>query len=255
MLFVFALLWSLYKVVRSWRLKTGAESSRAILLLGILLLDLPILLSYNFSVRFFLPMLPLFTVLSALSIGDLVALAKDRGRPAYVKWIGAALTLVVLFSFARTLSVILLFTHDARFAAGEYMKSLPAGTSLEYTFYPPSFDSSRFAREHNYPLYFIKGPGETAPVSKRFDYNAGEAGLDERQTDYLVTDSFTADRFNDPYICSTMQVECAFFKQLESGGSAHYKLLADFRYSPPAFLPQIQVAFVNPGIRIYQRVK
>jgi len=49
-------------------------------------------------------------------------------------------------------------------------------------------------------------------------------------------------------------VECDFFKQLETGQSAHYKLLAEFKYTLPRWLPQIQVDFVNPTIRIYERI-
>ncbi len=71
----------------------------------------------------------------------------------------------------------------------------------------------------------------------------------------LLTDSFTADRFNNPYTCQTMQVECDFFRQLASGRSEHYRLLADFNYSPPWFLPRVQVDFVNPEIRLYERIK
>jgi hypothetical protein len=52
-----------------------------------------------------------------------------------------------------------------------------------------------------------------------------------------------------------MQVECDFFKQLGTGLSAHYRLIAEFSYSVPAFLPQLKIAAVNPGIRIYERIK
>jgi hypothetical protein len=51
-----------------------------------------------------------------------------------------------------------------------------------------------------------------------------------------------------------MQVECDFFKQLASGQSNHYKLIAEFAYSLPRYLPQVQVDFVNPTIRIYERI-
>jgi hypothetical protein len=74
-------------------------------------------------------------------------------------------------------------------------------------------------------------------------------------TDYLVTDSFTSSRFSDPYICETMHAECNFFKQLETGHSNHYRLVADFTYRLPPYLPQVNIAFVNPGIRIYERLQ
>jgi hypothetical protein len=74
-------------------------------------------------------------------------------------------------------------------------------------------------------------------------------------TDYLVTDSFTSNRFGDPYICETMPVECNFFKQLETGQSDHYQLLAELTYILPSYLPQMNIAFVNPQIRIYERIR
>ena len=93
------------------------------------------------------------------------------------------------------------------------------------------------------------------PTSRKYEFNAGEAGLDDRMTDYLVIDSFTSDRFNDPYICETMPVECDFFKQLETGGSDHYRLLNEFTYTLPPYLPQMNIDFVNPEIRIYERIQ
>jgi hypothetical protein len=83
----------------------------------------------------------------------------------------------------------------------------------------------------------------------------GEAGLDDRLTDYLVVDNFTADKMNDPYVCQSMQVECDFFKQLGTGQSKHYKLLKEFSYSLPPYLPRLNISFVNPEIRIYERLK
>ena len=133
--------------------------------------------------------------------------------------------------------------------------SLPARASLEETFYPPSIPAGKFEREHNYPLYFMKMVGDTVPVSSKYGFNAGEAGLDARRADYLLRDSFTAGKFRDPRTCRTMPAECAFFEQLSAGLSAHYQLLADFRYAPPWFLPQIEIDFVNPEFRIYERIK
>jgi hypothetical protein len=228
-------------------------SPRAVLLLCLLLLDLPLMVSYNLAVRFILPLLPLLAVLAALSISDLYEMARRSPALLYARLIGLGLSLVIVLSLARTFSLMLLFVHDSRYAAGRFLESLPAGSSLEETFYPPTIPAGRFDPEHNYPLYFLKTLGDTAPTDRRYDYNAGEAGLVERGTDYLLVDSFSADRFNDPYTCQVMQLECDFFKQLAAGESAHYRLLADFAYSPPRFLPQLKVDFVNPEIRIYER--
>jgi hypothetical protein len=144
--------------------------------------------------------------------------------------------------------------NDARIPASVFMQTLPVGTSLEHTYYPPTIPAAHFKDEFNYPIYFVKG-NEPVPVSKKFKYNNGEPGLDDRLTDYLVVDSFTYDKFNDPYVCARMQVECDFFKQLATGRSNHYQLLKEFTYSLPPYLPQINFLFVNPTIRIYERIK
>ena len=52
-----------------------------------------------------------------------------------------------------------------------------------------------------------------------------------------------------------MPVECDFFKQLADGQSEHYKLIAEFSYKLPRFLPQLEVSFVNPEIRVYERIE
>ena len=129
------------------------------------------------------------------------------------------------------------------------------GTSLEHTYYPPDIPLEHFEREHNYPIYFRKAENEPLPTSKFYEFNVGESGLDDRLTDYFVVDGFTMDKFNNPYTCADMQVECDFFKQLATGQSPHYKFIKEFSYTLPAYLPQIEVAFVNPSIRIYERIK
>jgi hypothetical protein len=149
---------------------------------------------------------------------------------------------------------MLLFLNDARISASQYVAKLPAGTSLEYTYCPPNIYPYHFAREHNYPIYFKKAPEEELPTSKKYVFNTGEPGLNKRKTDYLVTDSFTYERFNNAYICESMPAECDFFKQLDTGRSQHYKLIAEFSYSLPPYLPQLSIDFVNPSIRIYERI-
>ena len=255
LLFTLSLLWAGYRIFVSW--KSGMlkeESNRILLLLAILVIDLPMAVSYNYPVRFFLPLMPLLAILSALFIHDMYALARTKSS-LYPQLLGIGLTLITIFSFARLISVMLLFLNDSRIPATAFVAALPAGTSLEDTFYSPSVPANHFAREHNYPLFFQKSPDQSLPVNKNYDYNIGETGLDDRLTDYLVTDSFTTDKFKNPYTCETMQVECDFFKQLATGQSNHYKLIAEFSYSLPPYLPQIQVDFVTPTIRIYERIR
>ena len=255
LLFIAAFLWGSFKALQAYRAKSNAETHRAILLFSIFIIDLPIMQSYNYPIRFFLPLIPLFAILSALFINDLYGLARQNGNPLYSKLVAGGLTIIIVLSFARVISVMFLFLNDSRIPASTFIASLPVGTSLEHTFYAPTIPSEHFEREHNYPIYFIKTIGGAVPTSRKYEFNAGEAGLDDRMTDYLVIDNFTSDRFNDPYICETMPVECDFFKQLETGHSDHYRLLNEFSYTLPPYLPQMSIDFVNPEIRIYERIR
>ena len=256
-LFGAALLWTGYRVWQGYRNPerkavppTGAF---AILLFAILVLDLPMLFSYNYQLRYFLTLMPLLAVLAAFFVQALYRQAKQSGKPIFPVLVNVGISIVILYSLARILSLMLLVVNDARIPASAFMQTLRPGTSLEHTYYPPVIPGNLFVREHNYPIHFVKG-GEPLPTSKKYVFNAGEIGLDERGTDYLITDSFTYERFGDPYICASMQVECDFFRQLDTGQSNHYRLIAEFSYSLPPYLPQLQVLFINPVIRVYERI-
>lgn len=225
----------------------------AIILLAILAMDLPIMSSYNYQLRFFLPLMPFLAITAAFFVQAVYEYTKEK-NVWFTRSVTVALTLLVLYSFARNISVMLLFMNDARFPAGAYINSLPEGTTIEYTLYPPTIPKKHFKHPMDYPIYFVKVPGDPLPTSRSYVFNAGEIGLDQRQTDYFITDNFTYDRFNDPYICANMPAECDFFKQLNTGQSKHYKQIAEFSYSLPPYLPQITVQFVNPVIRVYQRM-
>lgn len=255
LLFITAFLWGIYKILKAYQAKLlNEEKYRGLLLLTILVLDLPIMASYNYPTRFFLPLMPFFAILSALFIKDLYSIAQESQNSIYPKLIGAGLTFILLFSLARSVSVMLLFINDARLPATKFVASLPSSASLEHTEYPPTIPENYFEREHNYPIYFRNTPDEPILTSKNYVYNVGEAGLVDRGTTYLVIDSFTSDKFDNAYTCELMQVECVFFKQLEAGETEHYKLIADFSYQLPPFLPQVEISFVNPEIRIYERI-
>ena len=255
LLFAAAFTWGISKVLQAYQGRSLMEAKyRVLLLLTILVLDLPIMVSYNYPTRFFLPLMPFFAILSALFISDLYSLAKRNINPIYSRLIGAGLTFILLFSLARSVSVMLLFIHDSRIPATQFVASLPAGASLEHTEYPPSIPGNYFDREHNYPIHFRNTPDEPLLTHKNYVYNIGEQGLNERQTRYLVIDSFTSNKFDSAYTCELMQIECDFFKQLAAGESAHYKLVADFSYQLPPFLPQLEISFVNPQIRVYERI-
>jgi len=257
LLFAAAFLWMGYQVIKSQRageLKPGSPMGmRGIVVFAVLVLDLPMLASYNYQLRYFLTIMPLLAVLAAFFVEALYNKTKQLGK-SYSMLVSGGVALIVLYSLARIISLMLLVMNDARIPASEFIQTLPIGTSLEHTYYPPTIPEGHFASEFNYPIYFVKG-NEPLPVSKQYKINDGERGLDDRLTDYLVVDSFTYDKFNDPYICANMQVECDFFKQLATGRSDHYQLLKGFTYTLPPYLPQINFLFTNPTIRIYERIK
>jgi 4-amino-4-deoxy-L-arabinose transferase-like glycosyltransferase len=258
LLFSAAFVWACYHVVQAYHnqeIKPGSRKGAfAILLFAILVLDLPMMFSYNYQLRYFLTLMPLLAVLAAYFVEALYMRAELMDGRVYLILVGAGVSVIILYSLARIVSLMLLVVNDARIPASAFIQTLRVGTSLEHTNYPPVIPGNHFEREHNYPIYFVKG-NEPLPTNKRYDFNAGEVGLDDRGTDYLITDSFTYDRFSDPYICTSMQAECDFFEQLDTGKSAHYKLIAEFSYSLPSYLPQIQVLFVNPVIRVYERIQ
>lgn len=258
LLFLAAFLWTCSRVVQALRQRTFQQDEKArtfsVLLLALLALDLPVMVSYNYLIRYLLGILPILAVFSGFFVEWLYRHAAQKEKSLYSSAVVAGVVLIALFSLARLTSVALLFIHDARTPAGTFISQLPAGTSLEHTSYPPDIPERHFEREHNYPIYFVRNMTDKVPENKKMPLNIGEAGLDERQTTYLVTDNFTTDKFNDPYTCSLMQVECDFFRQLAAGGSDHYKLIAEFSYHLPKFLPQLSVDYVNPAIRVYERM-
>ncbi|MBK9924375.1 MAG: phospholipid carrier-dependent glycosyltransferase [Anaerolineales bacterium] len=258
LLFGIGLVWAIWKVIKAHREHTASEQpqikSFTVILIAILALDLPMMISYNYQLRYFLTLMPFLAIFSALFIEQAYQWAKATSNKVYPVAVSVTVSAIILYSLARIISLMLLVMHDARIPASAFMDTLPAGSSLEHTFYPPTFDGPRFEREYNYPIYFTRDPNEPLPQSKKFKYNVGEEGLNKRETDYFIVDSFTSRKFNNIYFCEAMPTECAFFKQLETGGSDHYKLLKEFKYTLPPYLPQIQFEFINPSIRIYERI-
>jgi hypothetical protein len=254
-LFLVAFVWFAGKLARYLLKKTQEDQDRMniilVLLVAIFLFDIPFWISYNYVPRFFLPFLPMFAVLASLFVEDVVLLVKQRGYAVAVPFISVVVILVIAYSFLQVVSVAFLFANDARTPAGKYLETLEPDTILEYTLYPPTIPKNHFAKARNYPIYMIKYPGETVPKDKAYQYNQGEAGLYERNVDYLVVDSFTYIRFDDEFICQTNPVECDFFKKLLAG-KTDLHLLASFEYRLPSFLPQISLAAVNPDVKVYE---
>jgi hypothetical protein len=210
--------------------------------------------SYNYQPRYLLTCMPMLAILAAFFVGEMYARIGQYEKTAYSKVFILVIAGIILYSFARLASMALLFMNDARIPASQFMLTLPPGTSLEHTNYPPSYPDGYFEREHNYPLYIQMGTIDALPEDKQNKFNTAEAGLLDRETDYLVIDSFTASRFDDTHVCEQIPAECEFFKQLETGRSDHYQLRAEFSYTLPPYLPQIRVSYANPTIRIYERI-
>jgi len=251
-----ALVYTAIRLVKSYlgdRDLSDQEAARLAIVVALLVLDFPILLSYNIQLRFFLPQAPMLVVLAALFAQDIFEYTQAKRKRTLSYLLVSALILVIAYAFLRVISVSFLLTNDARIAATAYLPSLPPNQSIEYTYYPPTFPKKHFSSITSYPLVILKYPGQETPENRHYDLNVGEVGVEERQPDYLVIDSFTVDRFNDDYLCSLHPADCAFFKRLKAG-ETNYELIASFEYSLPDFLPDPQIPFVNPRIDIYQRV-
>ena len=230
----------------------GKQLASVAILTSMVLIDIPIIISYNYPNRFFLPLLPMLFVLVALFTQDEFQFFKDHGK-RYINYaLIGVVVLVISSSFLRVVSVYLLFKNDPRIPASAFLQTLPQGSRIEYTLYPPSINRQQFSNPHNYPLIFIKYEDFTLPSSGAYDYNVGEVGIEQRKPDYLIIDSFTYERFNDPYVCSLHQADCDFFRRLLAG-ETNYRLLETFSYSLHRYLPDPQIGFVNPTIKVYQR--
>ena len=256
--FLLSLLWFIVKFFL-WKTKRitmkHQEAGAAGILLGVILIfDLPFMISINYIERYFIPFIPFLAILAAITVKDLISFTRNKN----LKFAQYAFTAIVMvgigYSILRLASIALLFMNDARIPASEYIASIHGfGKSIEYTLYPPMIDKKRFSRAHNYPIYFVKYPGDIVPTGGRHEYNKGEQGLLERNTDYFVIDSYTYQRFYTQSICDTNVVECDFFKRLLDGEVTTYQLEKEFSYNLPPYLPKVFISAVNPYIKIYQR--
>lgn len=244
-----ALVWVVIRLVQAYREKKwGQKDSQVlILLLFIALMDFPILFSYNYQGRFFLTMLPPLTVLISLLLQDV----SKRWRIGVVRAMWGFVGLAIFVGFMRVGSTMLLFLNDARIPASTYTATFTEKARVEVTLYPPNMADEKKLKVRDYPIYIFKFIGQKpAPES---GFNLGEQGLIQRNVDYLILDSFTYQRFSDPFICENNQVECDFFDDLFNGRSSYTLLKAFPAYELPWYMPQIQLDFVNPTIMIFQR--
>ena len=255
-LFLVSVLYHVILLIRGgrWIVDKGDKRRQGIevILVALVSLNLPMLMVYNYAARFYLPMMILAAVLVGLFVGDLLEFGAKRKDRLMTTGIGAAVLLVLGLSALRVASVVLLFFNDSRIAASAFIAGLPKKSSVEYTFFPPTVPDRFFSRKHNYPLFFPKSMMEGKPdPSQQGKVNLGESGLQKRETDYLIIDSPTFERFKDPATCEAIPVECSFFKRLRAGETS-YQLDRSFAYQLPAVLPQLKPFFLNPKIEIYR---
>ena len=229
--------------------------SRLLLVLtAILLLDLPILLSINVQSRFFLPMLAPLAAAAALAAELLVKWLEQRNNQKMIMLAFISLAVIIVYSGMRVLSTDLLIKNDSRELAKPFLSTLPSGSSVEYTAYAPNFENEkRFSSFFQYPLFILKYEGQELPKGSGFEYNTGEAGIEDRKPDYLIISSFTYSRFKNKYTCQRHQADCDFFNNLLAG-KTNYREMAAFKYELPAYLPKVSLSFINPEIRVYERI-
>jgi 4-amino-4-deoxy-L-arabinose transferase-like glycosyltransferase len=261
LLFSLAVIWFVVTLILT-RMNASAQGgtpkSQIILILfaSLLFFDMPFLFSVHYLPRHFIPFVPILSILAALFIEEFIAFASEKGWRLVPVFITGILFIGVSYSFLRLISMALLFANDARMPAGEYIAHLPGdGKTIEYTLYPPVVDRAQFEKARNYPVYFVKYPGETVPTGGRFEYNQGEQGLIDRDVDYLVIDTLTYSRLYTDSICRTNPVECDFFKRLIAGQIPSFRLMKEFVYQLPPYLPVLSVTSVNPEVRIYERIR
>ncbi len=258
--FLLSVIWYMARFILWMVGRAHFETRRAqavgIFLLTLLIFDLPYMVSINYVERHFIPFVPFLSILGAAWVEDAIQMANQRKWNFVLPTVTTVLVIGLAYSFLRLVSIALLFMNDARIPASEYIAGIRGyQKSIEYTLYPPIIEKSKFMRAHNYPIYFVEWVGDEVPTGGRIEYNQGEAGLLERDTDYFVIDSFTYERFYTSSICDTTPVECDFFMRLQSGEVDSFRLLGAYTYSLPSYLPRVNISTVNPEIYIYERVR
>jgi hypothetical protein len=209
----------------------------------------------NYSPRHFIPFVPVVSILGTMFVEDVMLFLNNKGGSIYKNVVLGVLIFGMSYSALRLVGFALLFMNDARIEASSYISTIRGyGKSIEYTLYPPIINKKQFLRAHNYPIYFVKYEDDVVPTGGRFEYNLGEKGLIDRKTDFFVIDSYTYERFYTNSICETNPVECDFFKRLLAGEESSYRLKREFTYRLPSYLPQVNLASVNPDILIFERV-
>jgi hypothetical protein len=254
-----AVVLALVRLVRYYRGKTedthGSMQAILVMLVVILIVDLPLLVSFLRRPRYTLPMVPLVMVLVALFVQWVISRLNARQVSRALQTGVVVVSLLVLgYSALRVVSIDLLFFNDARMPAAEYVAALPQDASIEYTLYPPPIDRQYFTNETPYPIHFYKWDEEREVLAEQgIFYNFGEEGIEKRKPEFFIIDSFTYARLDRDFICQDHLNECEFFNRLLAG-ETNYELVESFTFDLPGYLPQLEPLFLNPDIHIYQRI-
>jgi 4-amino-4-deoxy-L-arabinose transferase-like glycosyltransferase len=259
-IFILCFIWFAAKLIlwKLGKLQMDETQAQAIMILAatVLLFDLPFMISINYIPRYFIPFVPFLSILGALFIKEIVDIAKAKNWKYVPQVVSIFLVVGITYSMLRLASTALLFMNDARMPASIFVADLPGeGKTIEYTLYPPIVNKKQFAKAYNYPVFFLKYPTDVVPTGGRYEYNQGEAGLIDRETDYLIIDTLTYGRLYTESVCVTNPVECDFFKRLVAGEIKTFRLMKEFTYTLPPWLPDISLSAVNPEVRIYERVR
>jgi hypothetical protein len=186
------------------------------------------------ALRYALPLIPIF----ALSAAAVCAAALRRSP----RLAGAVVAALCILALARAVELNLLLSHDARYAAEEWMHvHAPAGSVVEI---------------YQKPVYLPRLDGLAAravPLGERT-----VDGVLRRRTDYIVTSSAgrkqITHRWNRDWHNGLLGVEpsaAAFLEALESG-RLPYRRVAHFEEKP--VLLRLRITSLSPEISIYQRV-
>lgn len=256
LLFLVTLIWYALKVIRYYASRHRPDDMRmdlmAIVLLCLFALDLPILFSYRYPPRYLLSTIPMLAVLTGSFVEEIMQRI-EHARIRYLREVAiAGVAIVIAYSFLRVVAVLLLFLNDNRIPAGRFLETLPQGATLEHTYSAPNIPRGHFSKLYEHPSFDKRYADQPAPGGNSAKYNQGEAGVERRQPDYLLVDSFTYGDFINESDCVYRQMECEFYHRLFAG-ETNYELIKKFDYRLPSFLPVTRATFVNPVIQIYQR--
>lgn len=223
----------------------GINKSAAAIVTLLAVMDIPILVSRTYTIRHLVPLVPFMAIIFCFLL-EYVWTHCCGTSPFLKSLFVIVITVGLIHSALRVVSLNLLFLNDARLSAGAYISEMiPEGSSIEVLAYPPNIDKSRYKIKY-YPFQFRLFNTDSVPPG----YNLGCEGFKERNPDYIVIDSFTYQWHCFPKAKGLLHApDCVCWDAILKG-KAGYTLFKEISYSLPPFLPSVQGEFVNPIIYI-----